>query len=552
MKPYITNRKLPILAATITTIFFCSMFSAQAEIVEDPDRPGFVKDSYIIKFKKPKKGEQPIVLPAKSKDKRGKVKFGKHSSGQDKEKLAKKLNLKGKIHRFLEAKNAIHVKMDKQEAKRWRKDERVEEVHQGRIIINAGLLNGGASTENTGWWALDRLDSPAPNSTSGCSFDSVYADEYITPYNPNWILGCLYGSDYDGTGRTIYIFDTGIADDIPAIKQQFITPNGENRLEKLDLTSTFGTPEHGLPPKDSNNNYIPAGRHGTGVAMLAAGKDYGTAKGAKVYSVKVGTHALTHSNLLPQNLIDQIDEFEQTEGPYQYIASDSNAETFAFQWLAEYGNPGDIVNWSRGIFDPTCLPPIGDAVSTIDTILEEAMIDARKQGILIVAAAHNDGCNTEGHTPVRLGRKDVVFVVGGTMRDGLEQNKDLLLNVAAGSAGWRRSRTGIDVSVYAPAYQIRSRNVEGEVSEGGAGTSLATALVSGLFATACQYLETTGQRLCDKKYYYDETVSCPTVPHHEFYKWIRNKTTKGTVFRTDNVPVPGYCGGPTQFLYKSW
>lgn len=54
----------------------------------------FIKDSYIVTFKKPEKMEVPLVYPP-NKMNRGKVPFGEHSSGQSKEQLAVQLKLNG-------------------------------------------------------------------------------------------------------------------------------------------------------------------------------------------------------------------------------------------------------------------------------------------------------------------------------------------------------------------------------------------------------------------------------------------------------------------------
>lgn len=60
----------------------------------------------------------------------GKVPVGQPSSGQSKEELATMLGLNGEAIGILEVNNGIVVKMDAQEAERWRQDVRVLHVNQ--------------------------------------------------------------------------------------------------------------------------------------------------------------------------------------------------------------------------------------------------------------------------------------------------------------------------------------------------------------------------------------------------------------------------------------
>ncbi|MBK6617337.1 MAG: hypothetical protein WAT53_07685 [Nitrosomonas sp.] len=82
-----------------------------------------IKDSYIILFQK----DAGLIDPPNP-DNAGKVPVGQPTSGQNKEALAATLELNGEIVAILETSNGIVVKMNEQEAQKWRDDGRVISV----------------------------------------------------------------------------------------------------------------------------------------------------------------------------------------------------------------------------------------------------------------------------------------------------------------------------------------------------------------------------------------------------------------------------------------
>ncbi len=121
----------------------------------------FIKDSYIIGLKKASVFNQDadgsLLIEQPNELKRGQenVPFGEHSTGQNKETLAATMGLQGEVLAIFDTINAVHVKMDAEEAEKWRKDERVEYVEQD-------LLMALLATQNNPGWALDRIDEIAP------------------------------------------------------------------------------------------------------------------------------------------------------------------------------------------------------------------------------------------------------------------------------------------------------------------------------------------------------------------------------------------------------
>ncbi|EDN68838.1 secreted protein [Beggiatoa sp. PS] len=136
-----------ILAMALLSIVSISVY---ADLQMNLDNLGrqFVKDSYIVTFKEPTEGSLPIVDPPNQeiidKAKRGEIEipFGESSTMQSKQEIAEKIGLNGEVISIFETINAIHVKMDAQEAQRLSLDERVLYVEPDMIMTaNSGTPN---------------------------------------------------------------------------------------------------------------------------------------------------------------------------------------------------------------------------------------------------------------------------------------------------------------------------------------------------------------------------------------------------------------------------
>lgn len=358
---------------------------------------GLIEGSYIVTFKNPANSERSVITPpskAAENTHRARPPFGQHGTGQSKLEVASVLGLAGEVASIYETINAAHIKVDAREAERLRSHPLVLSVEQDRIITTA-------TTQTNPGWGLDRLDESLPT-----ALDNTYT------YTSN------------GAGQTIYILDSGLSLNYPAVASEF----GGRASIVYDYNGGAGG--------DCNN-------HGTFVASTAGGNTYGVAKGASLLIAKItigctGDAALTTS-------ID------------------------AFNWLAANAPKGTIVNWSHGLRwgDYSCSPPL------YFTALDSAISAAYNAGIIVVVAAGNDGCNTANFSPVQIPQS---FVVGATNNSLLASGKDAKASF---------SRTGTNISTFAPGESISMINQYGTpVIE--SGTSFSAPYIAGVFAIACQ------------------------------------------------------------------
>ncbi len=101
---------------------------------------------------------------------------------------------------------------------------------------------------------------------------------YNDPYAGGLNAGGPYTYINDGTGVDIVIQDSGIEVNHP----EFLDSEGNNRVQQINWYT-----ESGISGTQSANHYRDWDGHGTHVAGIAAGKTFGWAKNARIYSLKV-------------------------------------------------------------------------------------------------------------------------------------------------------------------------------------------------------------------------------------------------------------------------
>lgn len=168
-----------------------------------------------------------------------------------------------------------HYMLTPEEATALNSDARVEACElrpdlRDDIEIGVNVIQDGQYMDRTGStsdpirvnWGLgrcDRTDNPYTTTAAPAGFTHTY--------------------NLDGSGVDIVIQDSGIEYSHP----EFNDANGNSRVQLIDWYQ-----ESGVPGVQNANHYRDYDGHGTHCAGIAAGKNYGWAKNARIYSVKVG------------------------------------------------------------------------------------------------------------------------------------------------------------------------------------------------------------------------------------------------------------------------
>ena len=283
-------------------------------------------------------------------------------------------------------------------------------------------------------WAMDRLDQTGPN------LDNTYT--------PNG----------NGEGVDVYVLDTGI------------------KYSHNDFGGRAKYP--GFDPVDiadnTNNNGLDCDGHGTHVASLAVGTNWGVAKGADVYSVRV---------------LDC-----EGSAPWSVIIDGVNR---AGNRIGSSNRPG-VISMSLG--------------GSYSNALNSALLKVINKGIPVVAAAGNERDDACKYSPAST---TGVITVGGS---------------AKGDSVYYYTNGGSCVDVFAPGSEVTAADSTcNSCSVTYSGTSMATPIVSGSVAIHLQKnSKLTPSQVKDK-------IIQDSLKNKLIYNNLKNSLRSGTANRLLHV-----------------
>ena len=158
-----------------------------------------------------------------------------------------------------------------EEAEILRQDDRVLAVeippeHRDDIFIGRNAVQYGDFTKTTS------------DSGAYVNWGLIRSNSRTNPYGTGTTTTNSYLYNLTGEGVDVVIQDSGLQVDHP----EFEDEDGNSRVQQIDWYAASG-----IAGTQSVNHYRDYDGHGTHVAGTVAGKRYGWAKNAKVYSVKV-------------------------------------------------------------------------------------------------------------------------------------------------------------------------------------------------------------------------------------------------------------------------
>lgn len=449
---------------------------------------------------------------------------------------------------------SCHYELTDDEAEKLRQDPRVYCVEipaDQRQDITIGFR----ATQSANFTKPSLSNSSYPSSGNNTNWGLIRNSNATNVYGVGTTTVLNYEYQADGTGVDVVIQDSGLQVDHP----EFTDSNGDSRVQQIDWYTASG-----LSGSQSANHYRDYNGHGTHVAGIAAGKTYGWAKNAKIYSVKVnGLEGAGDSG----NGISVTDCFDVIKLWHRNKPIDSTlgrkrptVVNMSWGYSSTYNNiiggnyrgtpwTGVTYDTSKGMIGTNRCPV---RVSSIDVDLEE-LID---EGVIVCVAAGNETHKIDLTGGLDYNNYWTSSVYGDIYyhRGSSPYSNDAIivgaLNVTPYDASTDQkswfSNAGPGVDIFAAGDQIMSSTSNTNEMSGVAyhlnssykqvnlpGTSMASPQIAGI--AAC-YLEKN-----------------LTATPSQFKTWLLNNATSGiysTGLSNDYTNVHSQYGGTTKVAYS--
>ena len=294
---------------------------------------------------------------------------------------------------------STHYYLTEQEKTLLEQDSRVRVINeplenQSDVILVADAVQVGNFTKAPDSDGDNYVDSSGSNVNWGLLRHKATNNNYGTSYTLN--------EDYlytlDGTGVDVVIQDSGMQAGHP----EWEDANGVSRLQSIDWATASG-----LSFSNGGNNNTDTDGHGTHVGGIAAGKTYGWAKNARIYSMKVnGLQGSGDTNGVSSTyLFDSIKLWHRNKPidpktgkkrptvvnmSWGYIHQINAGDSFTLNYRGTTHN-SDFKDYGLATYNASANFRWGRRYSSIDSDVEE-LID---EGVIVVKSAGNDGMKWE-------------------------------------------------------------------------------------------------------------------------------------------------------------
>lgn len=280
-----------------------------------------------------------------------------------------------------------HYYLTDEEADKLSADARVVDIHPApdisalrKTTIDKPVANNGKA----GNFARNGLRDPL-NINWGLRRTSLTAAESV--------IGNSYEYNNSGLGVDIIVVDDGIMSNHP----EFLDPAGQSRVQEIDWyaeTGVIGRMPVGHYDQGSPGSF----EHGTHVASIIAGKTFGYAKHARLYSIRIFGNDSERINF---NDVFDLIRIWHVRKPVDPITKVKRPTIVNLSWVYAWEFPKNSINgiyyrntqnnYPKGTSRRPNFGQVGTSHGMVVPSLDLELQDAEREGVIFVQSAGNFG-----------------------------------------------------------------------------------------------------------------------------------------------------------------